>query len=602
MRYRQDDVRDAKDRVYTWLSIAVIAAGVALRLWQFFGGSALWTDEATIANSIVGRTLPELVFAPLAHYQAAPLGFLAIERLIVTLFGVNELALRAYPVACAILSLLVLWRIARHLLPAASVPMTLAPFAFAPQLIAHAAEVKQYSSDIAVALGLLLLALELGDREVSGGMTMRFTAGAAIAGALSVWLSQPAVLVVTGLGIALAIGTLGGRSRRPIAPLAWIIGAWALSALAATVVSMQHLTPDARRYMHVFWSDGFWPLSLRHPSSILWPIAHIALLVGSQLGVPTSIGLAWALLATVGIVGAWKTEWRVSLLLVMPLVVALGAAAAYLYPFAERLALFVLPSLLLLAAIGVREIAASARGKHGPAAVLAVATLFVFAVEIRALLAAPPEFRREEITPALAYLRHASRAADASYVYYGGIPAYEFYDAREPFPLRATLGGCHRGDASAYLAELDAFRGRARVWLLFAHELPRLGEREMMLAHLDSLGVERDSLTVKGRDTSGNATFVRLYLYDLSATPPIDTTVVRAIAGANVPAIEPRLQCPPRGEQRRSLRLRRPGAKGNRQSDREAAAGPRANEQRGPWAIVDAFPMLGLAASCDCDA
>lgn len=551
MRYqlRADD--DAKHDVLTRLAPTLVAAGIALRLWQFFARSALWTDEATIANNIVDRSLKELITAPLGHNQAAPVGFLFIEKLAAMTLGPNELALRAYPLLSSILALVLLWRVAKRLLPAPSIPIVLAPFAFAPLLIFHAAEVKQYSSDVAISIALLLVALEVSDVDAIEPLPTWRIALAAATGALAVWLSQPAVLVVAGLGVALAIGALGARGQRRArqrTELAFIVGVWAVSALAATSVSLHHLTPNAHRFMSTFWSDGFWPLSLRHPSSVAWPVAHTALLLGSQLGLPTSIGLACALLAAVGIVATWRSAWRTSLVLVMPLVIALGASAAALYPFAERLALFLVPSLLLLAAIGVAEIAASVRLKSGASVVMAMATIFVLVVEAQALYAAPPVYRREEITPAIAYLRRASRAPDASYIYYGAEPAYAFYNARDALPARATMGGCHRGDSNAYLAELDRFRGRSRVWLLFAHELPRLHEREMMLTHLDSLGTKRDSMTVKGRDASGNATYVRLYLYDLAASPPIDSTVARATPDSPSGMIEPRLQCSPPGE------------------------------------------------------
>jgi hypothetical protein len=530
----------------------LIAAGIALRLWQFAGRSALWTDEATLASNIVGRSLGQLVSAPLGHNQAAPVGFLAIEKLAVTAFGASELALRAYPLACAILSLVLLWKVAVRLLPASSVPLVLAPFACAPLLIFYAAEVKQYSSDVAISLVLLLVALELrgSERETSETRARmpaaRIVAAAGI-GVVSVWFSQPAVLVVTALAGALAIGALASRGARLRSPLVWILGAWMLSALAATLVSVRLLTPDAHQFMRTFWNDGFWPLSLR-PSSLAWPIVHIALLIGSQLGIPTSIGLACTLLAVAGIVATWKTEWRTSLILAMPLLVALGASAAQLYPFSGRLALFLIPSLLLLAAIGVTEIAALVRVKRGSAVVLAVATIFVLVVAAQALYAAPPVYRREEITPAIAYLRRASRASDRSYVYYGAVPAYEFYEVRDALPARATTGGCHRGDSGGYRAELDALRGSPRVWLLFAHETPRLREREMMLAHLDGLGRERDSMVVHGRDTNGKTTYVRLYLYDLSMSPARDFAGTRAMATTDSATLEPSLRCAPPGE------------------------------------------------------
>jgi len=85
-------------------------------------------------------------------------------------------------------------------------------------------------------------------------------------------------------------------------------------------------------------------------------------------------------------------------------------------------------------------------------------------------------------------------ATDARYIYYGAVPAYEFYESRDAGAAHAMLGSCHRGDTRGYLTELDQLRGRARAWNLFAHELPRLHEREAMLRYLDEIGRARDSM------------------------------------------------------------------------------------------------------------
>ncbi|MEO6211105.1 MAG: glycosyltransferase family 39 protein [Gemmatimonadaceae bacterium] len=551
MRYQRGEGDGAHGRGFTWLSSAIVAAGIALRLWQYLGRSALWSDEAAVANNIVSRGYAHLLLHPLANNQAAPVGFLLIEKVAASIFGANELALRVYPLLCSMLALLLLWRVARRLLPPASVALVLIPFAFARPMLFYAAEVKQYSSDLAIALVLLLVALELSD----GASKTRALAGAAIIGALAVWLSQPAVLVVAGLGGALLVtsyidarGAGERREVRALAPIGSVVAAWGLSALGATLVSLRHLTPASQHFMRVFWGDGFWPLSLAHPSSVAWPAQRVPFILGNQLGIPTSIGFACVLLAAVGVILTWRTDWRVFTLLLAPLVVALGASATHLYPFGDRLALFLIPSLLLLATIGITGMAALVPAPRGASLVLVSATVFLLVVEAQALRTAPPVYRREEITPALAYLRAKSTAGDAVYVYYGAVPAYTFYDGGAPFPARATMGGCHRGDARGYLTELDAQRGRARVWMLFAHESWRLGERELMLRYLDAIGTVRDSTTSLGRDVEGKPTIVRLYLYDLSDSARLASAQASDLPIPKSGALEERQQCAPASE------------------------------------------------------
>ena len=539
MRYRQRHEGDSPRMTFALLSAALVAAGIVVRVWQYLGRSALWTDEAMLANNIVTHSFERLLFAPLDHNQAAPVGFLAIEKAAASLFGANELALRAWPLVCAIVSLFLLWRIARLLLPDQAVPLALAPFALAPQLIFHAAEAKQYSSDVAIALALVLLAIELETRP----FTTRRIVFAAAVGMIAVWLSQPAVLVTVGIGIVIVAFALIFRREKPLAPVVIIVSAWAVGIAAAVAVSVNHLAPASHRYMTMFWGDGFWPMSLERGEILTWPLLRVASTLGSQLSLPRGIAVCSAALAFVGAWGAWRRDRRAAMLILAPVLVTLGASAARLYPFTERLVLFLIPLLLLLLAAGVWAIVEALVPKRFVLAAVAAATLLLIAVDGRALRGAPPVYRREEITPAIAYLRQHARAGDASYVYYGAVPAFEFYMRDRLDSASYVAGGCHRGDPRQYLTELDAFRGRPRAWLLFAHELPRLRERALVLRYLDAIGDVRDSVIVRGHDADGNTSSVALYLYDLS-----DEAKLASAGASNFPigaqtTIDERLRC-----------------------------------------------------------
>jgi hypothetical protein len=206
--------------------------------------------------------------------------------------------------------------------------------------------------------------------------------------------------------------------------------------------------------------------------------------------------------------------------------------------------LFLIPSLLLLTGMGFTELARELRSPGRFAVAIAAVTLLVLAIDARALRAAPPVYRREEITPAIAYLEAHRRPADALYVYYGAVPAFQFYASRDSMAAASySLGECHRSVPRSYLSELDAFRGRTRVWVLFAHDLPRLREREMMTGYLGDIGVVRDSVVGAGRGVDGADTRASLYLYDLS-----DSTRLRSADAARSPAppildLDPRLRC-----------------------------------------------------------
>src|SRR5258706_4697456 len=89
-------------RIHGWsrwaklIAWALVAIGVAIRVIVFTHNRSLFLDEAMLANNIVQRDAVGLL-KPLADAQAAPVGFLMIEKTIVSTFGVSERALRSLP-------------------------------------------------------------------------------------------------------------------------------------------------------------------------------------------------------------------------------------------------------------------------------------------------------------------------------------------------------------------------------------------------------------------------------------------------------------------------------------------------------------------------
>jgi hypothetical protein len=128
----------------------------------------------------------------------------------------------------------------------------------------------------------------------------------------------------------------------------------------------------------------------------------------------------------------------------------------------------------------------------------------------------PPVYRIEETRPLLRALAAQRRPGDAVYVYYAAGHALRIYGPRYGFRTGDyLLGGCHRGDTRAYLEDVDLFRGRPRLWVVFSHAQPRLGERESLLAYLDHLGTRRLELRAlpHGRMFGWPA---EAFLYDLT--------------------------------------------------------------------------------------
>src|SRR5262245_4932805 len=75
----------------TWLvTVSLLGVGLLLRMRGYVGGTIpLWEDEA-------GWAL-RLVDLPIDAHDIRPLGFMAVSKLLVTLFSPSETVLRALP-------------------------------------------------------------------------------------------------------------------------------------------------------------------------------------------------------------------------------------------------------------------------------------------------------------------------------------------------------------------------------------------------------------------------------------------------------------------------------------------------------------------------
>jgi hypothetical protein len=198
-------------------------------------------------------------------------------------------------------------------------------------------------------------------------------------------------------------------------------------------------------------------------------------------------GAVWLALSVVGL---WLAR-RDLLLGVGPVVAAFGAAAAGLYPFADRLVLFLVPVALLLVAVALET--AVSYGRAG----LVLAACVLGPQLVLSLRPMAHEDMRTLVTAIVAQ----RQAGDAIYVYYGGGPAFAYYAETN---VRFDVGGCHRDDWSGYLAELDRYKGR-RLWLVLGHAFG--GEDSLMTRYLGQL---RPTLTT----VASNDAFARLYAPD----------------------------------------------------------------------------------------
>lgn len=125
-------------------------------IYQWYWTRPLWVDEEMIALNFRDRSVFELA-GPLWLHQAAPVGWLILQRALLVTFGAGERTLRALPVLFGIATLWVaVWAGHRWLRPVGAAVFT-SLCSFGLYISFFPLETKQYSAD--AFFGLLLPAL-----------------------------------------------------------------------------------------------------------------------------------------------------------------------------------------------------------------------------------------------------------------------------------------------------------------------------------------------------------------------------------------------------------------------------------------------------------
>jgi hypothetical protein len=278
---------------------------------------------------------------------------------------------------------------------------------------------------------------------------------------------------------------------------------WAASFGAAFVVSLESIVGNEKHQR--YWGDTFMPTA---------PGAAAGWLKAAMLGVfgnPVGLTPAWLALAVFALGCAYLVYAnRVhAAILLAPLLLCLVASGLRKYPFGDRLLLFLVPALVLGVTKGVEAVAA-VRRPAGPALAGALATALLFQPAVGAARALRHPRTHEELKPVLAYVRDRRRPGDAIYLYYASQYPMQYYAPRYGFAEGDyVLGKIARRNPEKYREQIDALRGRPRVWVVISHPTQRRGvdEQRYVLDYLDEIGTRLDEVTAPGAGA---------YLYDLS--------------------------------------------------------------------------------------
>jgi hypothetical protein len=471
----------------------LVAAGAALRIFQYTSDTSLWYDELSIVRNLVQRSATRLLMEPLGYDQVAPVGFMVAEKAISGALGESDLAFRFLLVPVGLAALVLFLWLAERLLEGYAVPFAVATFAIGAPFIRYSAEVKSYGIDVAAAVALSLIALRLRD---PGSAAVRCVLGG-IAGAILVWFSQPAVFVLAGISGALLLAWLRDRDPQTGRALLLAVPIWGIAAAAATLVAVHRITPATRSFMDQFWRyrNGFFPRPFRKPGDTFWLWDRVLELFADPMVLRYRWPALYGGLVILGLIVLWRRNRFGALVLLGPFAVGVLAAIAQQFPLKTRLALYLLPALILAVAQGAEWIRRHASGLHPAAG--GVCMLALFAVPAWAFVETPPPYWVEDHKTALAFFREHRQPGDAVFVFSYEVEAVERYGPA--YGLSSDdyqVGACSREDRRVFLRDVDRYRGRRRVWLLSGSVPSMSAARRSLEKYLATIGVRKESISI----------------------------------------------------------------------------------------------------------
>ena len=223
-------------------------------------------------------------------------------------------------------------------------------FAVSDDLIYYSSELKQYSSDVAIALACSLMGIAMAPGTASPGRL----AGFAAIGAAAVWFSHPALFVLAAVGVVAFGSALRRREWGRAGRLALVGTAWLASFAGVYAVSTRQL--GGGEAMWKFWAGAF-PTRPSVGGYLEWGVRKVLYLFVNPLDFATPLGprvsaMPIVALFALGCLSLGRRDGRAAAMLLLPAGFAVAASALRMDPTHGRLALFLVPYLLIVIAEG----------------------------------------------------------------------------------------------------------------------------------------------------------------------------------------------------------------------------------------------------------
>lgn len=326
---------------------AIVSSAVVFRIISYFRNRSLFVDTLNLARNYAEKSYGELL-GTLDYNQHAPPLFNWIEKATTDIFGMQEYALRLFPLLVSIAGILLFYKISKRFLSGLPWLFALFLFGFSVYLFEYATIAKQYAFDVFFSCLLLYFAIIRPIHIQKDWETITFWA---FLGAISIWFSMPMVFVLAGIGSYFLFGEYQRTSYsiKSIYPYIGIFGVWLLSFALLYKINLSSSLQS--EHLQGYHNQFF--LHWDNPAQSFEVIIGVIRSIVGQTVVQLISGFLFLLL---GIFSFYQKDKALTMLLLTPIILCLFAALIHQYSLIIRLTLFLFPMLILIMAKGTQVI------------------------------------------------------------------------------------------------------------------------------------------------------------------------------------------------------------------------------------------------------
>lgn len=319
-----------KNNLFNFALIIIFILGISLRAKGFFGNSSFWHDECALAWNIKFKTYGDF-FGVLDFEQAAPPFFMILTKFLTNIFGFSEKVFRFIPFLISCLSLFAFYFLAKNVLNKSfSVLLAVFLFAINQTLINYAFEFKPYALDVFFSIICVLFFINLQNFQTRAKLIL-----SSLFLAIIPWFSFPSVFVIAaGITIILFKAL---KNKNNLLHFTFFFLPFLVSALI--YLKIYALNNFAHNAIVDFWQPYF----ITGGKNFLWMLGN-----NLKFFFPS---VKFVLLELILLIGGavifYKEKSNFFYISVISFLSVILLSALHIYPFMERLVLFLLPMVLL---------------------------------------------------------------------------------------------------------------------------------------------------------------------------------------------------------------------------------------------------------------